>query len=67
MSEKIKKGRFGKYGGQFIPETLMNAVQELEKAYLFYNRNFRVMPVHAGRSLFQVRRTGSFGKWQPAR
>lgn len=31
-----KKGRFGEYGGQYIPETLMNAVQELEKAYLFY-------------------------------
>ena len=30
-----KKGRFGEYGGQYIPETLMNAVQELEKAYLF--------------------------------
>lgn len=27
-------GRFGKYGGQFIPETLMPAVQELERAYL---------------------------------
>jgi len=34
MSEK--KGRFGEYGGQYIPETLMQAVQELEKAYLFY-------------------------------
>lgn len=34
MSEK--KGRFGEYGGQYIPETLMKAVQELEKAYLFY-------------------------------
>jgi tryptophan synthase beta chain len=31
-----KKGRFGEYGGQYIPETLMQAVQELEKAYLFY-------------------------------
>ena len=31
-----KSGRFGEYGGQYIPETLMNAVQELEKAYLFY-------------------------------
>jgi len=30
------KGRFGNYGGQYIPETLMNAVQELEKAYLYY-------------------------------
>ncbi|MCL2026301.1 MAG: tryptophan synthase subunit beta [Leptospirales bacterium] len=31
-----KKGRFGDYGGQYIPETLMSAVQELEKAYLHY-------------------------------
>ena len=30
------KGRFGEYGGQYIPETLMNAVQELERQYLFY-------------------------------
>ncbi|MBR5914264.1 MAG: tryptophan synthase subunit beta [Selenomonadaceae bacterium] len=27
------KGRFGIYGGQYIPETLMNAVIELEQAY----------------------------------
>lgn len=27
------KGKFGKYGGQFIPETLMKAVNELEEAY----------------------------------
>jgi tryptophan synthase beta chain len=27
-------GRFGAYGGQFVPETLVPAVQELEKAYL---------------------------------
>ncbi|MEM3041368.1 MAG: tryptophan synthase subunit beta, partial [Nitrososphaerota archaeon] len=26
-------GKFGKYGGQFIPETLMAAVKELEEAY----------------------------------
>jgi len=26
-------GKYGKYGGQFIPETLMAAVKELEKAY----------------------------------
>ena len=31
-----EKGRFGAYGGQYIPETLMNAVQELEAQYLFY-------------------------------
>ena len=29
-------GRFGVHGGQYIPETLMNAVIELEKAYDFY-------------------------------
>ena len=28
-----QKGRFGIYGGQYIPETLMNAVIELETAY----------------------------------
>ncbi|WP_194610906.1 tryptophan synthase subunit beta [Clostridium vitabionis] len=27
------KGRFGEYGGQYVPETLMVAVNELEKAY----------------------------------
>jgi len=27
------KGKYGKYGGQFIPETLMVAVEELEEAY----------------------------------
>ncbi len=28
------KGRFGDYGGRFIPETLVSAVEELELAYL---------------------------------
>ena len=32
----IKPGRFGEFGGQYIPETLMSAVQDLEKAYLHY-------------------------------
>lgn len=32
----MKKGRFGVHGGQYIPETLMNAVKELEQAYLHY-------------------------------
>jgi len=30
------KGRFGIHGGQYIPETLMNAVIELEEAYNHY-------------------------------
>ncbi|HLC96498.1 MAG TPA: tryptophan synthase subunit beta [Candidatus Nanoarchaeia archaeon] len=29
-------GRFGKYGGRYIPETLMPAVQELDKAFHRY-------------------------------
>lgn len=30
------KGRFGVHGGQYIPETLMNAIIELENAYNHY-------------------------------
>ena len=33
------KGRFGVHGGQYIPETLMNAVIELEKAYDHYKND----------------------------
>lgn len=34
MTQTIeKKGRFGKYGGQFVPETLMTALNELEEAF----------------------------------
>ena len=33
----MSKGRFGEYGGQYIPETLMSAVQELEEAYNKYS------------------------------
>ena len=32
----MSKGRFGIHGGQYIPETLMNAVIELEEAYKHY-------------------------------
>lgn len=35
----MKKGRYGKYGGQYIPETLMNAVQEVEEAYEHYKND----------------------------
>lgn len=31
-----KKGRFGDFGGQYVPETVMNAVSELEEAYNRY-------------------------------
>lgn len=33
------KGRFGIHGGQYIPETLMNAINELEEAYTFYKND----------------------------
>ena len=39
MTDINKKGRFGEYGGQFIPETLMTAVQELETAYEHYKND----------------------------
>ena len=28
-----KVGRYGMFGGQYVPETVMNAVHELEAAY----------------------------------
>ena len=33
MTTTEKKGRFGKFGGQFVPETLMTPLIELEQAY----------------------------------
>ncbi|MCR5307594.1 MAG: tryptophan synthase subunit beta [bacterium] len=33
------KGRFGNFGGQYVPETLMNAVNELEEAYIKYSND----------------------------
>ncbi len=34
-----KKGRYGEYGGQYIPETLVPAVQEVERAYEHYKND----------------------------
>ena len=33
------RGRFGRFGGQYIPETLMNAVIELDEAYKHYKND----------------------------
>ncbi|MCR5706121.1 MAG: tryptophan synthase subunit beta [Acholeplasmatales bacterium] len=33
------KGRYGEFGGQYVPETLMNAVHELEEAYDKYSKD----------------------------
>jgi len=36
-----KQGRFGKFGGRYVPETLMPALLELEQAYLKTRRDRR--------------------------
>ncbi|MBQ8182199.1 MAG: tryptophan synthase subunit beta [Ruminococcus sp.] len=33
------KGRFGIHGGQYLPEILMNAINELEEAYNYYKND----------------------------
>ena len=35
----MSNGRFGIYGGQYIPETLMNEIINLEKQYEFYKND----------------------------
>ncbi len=32
-------GRFGPFGGQYIPETLMNEIQRLDKTYAYYKKD----------------------------
>lgn len=40
MVKKMKdKGRYGIHGGQYIPETLMQAIHELESVYAFYKKD----------------------------
>ncbi|CAM4219905.1 tryptophan synthase subunit beta [Paenibacillus tarimensis] len=34
-----QQGRFGKFGGRYVPETLMNALLELEEAYQHYSKD----------------------------
>src|SRR6516225_997127 len=53
---RIVPGRFGSYGGRFVPETLMSALQELESAYeqasrdkSFRNEYQRLLQDFAGR------------------
>ena len=33
MGDPTPEGRFGRFGGQYVPETLVPACQELEKAF----------------------------------
>jgi tryptophan synthase beta chain len=53
---KNSKGRFGPYGGRYVPETLMAALQELEAAYAearkdkaFRKEYLRLLHEYAGR------------------
>lgn len=39
MEMEERKGRYGEYGGQYIPETLVPAVQEVERAYEHYKND----------------------------
>lgn len=39
IGEYPKAGKFGEYGGQFVPEVLMYALKELEDAYLRYAKD----------------------------
>ena len=36
---KAINGRFGEFGGQYIPETLMNEIHKLEEAYEHYKND----------------------------
>jgi tryptophan synthase beta chain len=64
-SNKPVKGRFGVYGGRYVPETLMAALEELERAYdkakrdrSFQRRLDGLLRTYAGRPtpLFFARR-----------
>ena len=52
-----KDGKFGEFGGRYIPETLMPAVEELEENYLKFkdDKGFKkeldyYLKVYAGRA-----------------
>lgn len=67
----MKKGRYGIHGGQYIPETLMNAVNELEEAYNYYKNDIQfneeltqLLNEYAGRPsrlYYAERMTGDLG------
>lgn len=35
----MSKGRFGEFGGQYAPETMMAALEELEEAYTYFSQD----------------------------
>ncbi|HEY9885968.1 MAG TPA: pyridoxal-phosphate dependent enzyme, partial [Vampirovibrionales bacterium] len=67
-----RKGKFGEYGGQFVPETLMPALTELEKVFFdaikdeTFNEEFKDLLInYVGRETplyFASRLTKYYGK-----
>ena len=39
MKQQARNGYFGKYGGQFVPETLMAGLEDLERSYAKFQKN----------------------------
>lgn len=39
MENKMSRGRYGNFGGQYVPETLMNELIHLEEAYEHYKKD----------------------------
>ena len=42
----ICSGRFGQYGGFYVPETLMPALEELEEAFYKFQKNQENMALY---------------------
>ncbi|NOX65022.1 MAG: tryptophan synthase subunit beta, partial [Chlorobi bacterium] len=71
-TEPNKNGKFGEFGGQFVPETLMTALHELEETYNsakedqnFIDELFELQKNYNGRSTpltFANRLTEYYGK-----
>lgn len=56
FTDQPLKGKYGKYGGQFVPETLISALEELEEKYAHFMSDHellaeleRYLSVYAGR------------------
>ena len=68
MNKPDERGHFGPYGGRYVPETLIAALDELEKAYEHYRRQpdfiqqlSELLADYCGRptSLYRARRLGA--------
>ena len=56
MSTVVKAGRFGMFGGQYVPETLMNALTELEREYKKSSEDQKFWVVLPSKSLVDLPR-----------